>query len=185
MAQDDQGALKKQLGSRLEPVWIALRMGVPPVAEPSMESHALPSPSGQKGWAPEQQPVAGAGAAPGGLLRSLLAGALLLALALVLLFWGLPAWGASDPVVLQRGGKLFANHCAGCHVNGGNVIRRNKTLRRQDLLREGVKGPAEVARIAAQGKGQMSGYEKVLGDGGADAVGAWVWRQAELGWPRR
>jgi acetoin utilization deacetylase AcuC-like enzyme len=24
-----------------------------------------------------------------------------------------------------------------------------------------------------------------LGEGGADAVGAWVWRQAELGWPRR
>jgi cytochrome c6 len=65
------------------------------------------------------------------------------------------------------------------------VIRRNKTLRRQDLLREGVKGPEDIARIAAQGKGQMSGYEKVLGEGGAEAVGEWVWRQAELGWPRR
>ena len=151
-----------------------------------MESSALPSPSGLKGPEPERQPAAAAaGKASGGLLRSLLLGTLLLALSLLLLFWGLPAWGASDPVVLQRGGKLFANHCAGCHVNGGNVIRRNKTLRRQDLLREGVKGPAEVARIAARGKGQMSGYEKVLGEGGADAVGAWVWHQAELGWPRR
>jgi len=151
-----------------------------------MESSALPSPPGLQGPAPEPEPQpAAAGTAPAGWLRSLLAGALLLALALVLLFWSLPAWGANDIVVLQRGGKLFENHCAGCHVNGGNVIRRNKTLRRQDLLREGVKGPAEVARIAAEGKGQMSGYEKVLGEGGADAVGAWVWRQAELGWPRR
>lgn len=150
-----------------------------------MESSALPSPSNLKGPAPERQPAAAAGTVPAGLLRSLLMGALLVSLTLLLLFWGLPAWGASDPVVLQRGGKLFANHCAGCHVNGGNVIRRSKTLRRQDLLREGVKGPAEVARIAAEGKGQMSGYEKVLGEGGADAVGAWVWRQAELGWPRR
>jgi len=172
-------------------MWIALRMAVPPpVAEPSMESTALPSPSGLDapaiGSAADcRQPVAAAGAAPGGLLRSLLAGALLLALALLLLFWGLPAWGASDPVVLQRGGRLFENHCAGCHVNGGNVIRRNRTLRRQDLLSQGIKGPADVARIAAQGKGQMSGYEKVLGEGGADAVGGWVWRQAELGWPRR
>jgi cytochrome c6 len=160
-------------------------MGASPVAELSMESSALPSPPGLKGPAPEPQPAAAAGTAAAGWLRSLLAGALLLALALVLLFWSLPAWGANDIVVLQRGGKLFENHCAGCHVNGGNVIRRNKTLRRQDLLREGVKGPAEVARIAAKGKGQMSGYEKVLGEGGADAVGAWVWRQAELGWPRR
>jgi cytochrome c6 len=160
-------------------------MGSSPFVELSMESSALPSPTGLKEPAPERQPAVAAGRARSGVLRSLLVGALLLALSLLLLFWGLPAWGANDPVVLQRGGKLFANHCAGCHVNGGNVIRRNKTLRLQDLLREGVKGPAEVARIAAQGKGQMSGYEKVLGEGGADAVGAWVWRQAELGWPRR
>jgi cytochrome c6 len=110
----------------------------------------------------------------------------LLLLGLALLFWSPAAWGAvSDPVVLQRGAKLFNNHCAGCHINGGNVVRRNKTLRRQDLLREGINGPADVARIAAAGKGQMSGYAKVLGDGGPDAVGAWVWKQAEQGWPRR
>lgn len=117
--------------------------------------------------------------------RRLLALAALLALGLTLLLWSPPAWGATDPVVLQRGGKLFANHCAGCHVQGGNVIRRNKTLRRQDLLKAGIQGPADVARIAAQGVGQMDGYGKVLGEGGPEAVGAWVWRQAELGWPRR
>ncbi len=118
--------------------------------------------------------------------RRLAAVLLLLALALAALLWSPPAWGAGpDPVVLQRGARLFDNHCAGCHLNGGNVIRRSKTLRRQDLLREGVQNAADVARIAANGKGQMSGYGKVLGDGGADAVGAWVWKQAEMGWPRR
>ena len=111
---------------------------------------------------------------------------LVLLIGLAALLWSTPAWGAStDVVVLQRGGALFQTHCAGCHLNGGNVIRRNKTLKRQDLLREGVKGAADVARIAANGKGQMSGYAKVLGEGGPDAVGAWVWKQAELGWPRR
>lgn len=120
-----------------------------------------------------------------GLGHRILIGLLLLAITFVVLLWSLPAWGATDVVVLQRGARLFENHCAGCHSNGGNVIRRNKTLRRQDLLREGVKGPLDVACIAANGKGQMSGYAKVLGDGGADAVGSWVWRQAELGWPRR
>jgi cytochrome c6 len=149
-----------------------------------MESSALPSPSGLDDLAPPWPPAAASAPAPTGL-RRWLAGALLLGLALVVLFWGLPAWGASDPVVLQRGGKLFQNHCAGCHVNGGNVIRRNRTLKRQDLLSQGIKGPADVARIAAQGKGRMSGYDKVLGEGGAEAVGDWVWRQAELGWPRR
>ena len=120
------------------------------------------------------------------LVRRIVTALLLLLIGLAALLWSAPAWGAStDLVVLQRGGRLFENHCAGCHLNGGNVIRRNKTLKRQDLLREGVKGPADVARIAANGKGQMSGYAKVLGEGGPDAVGAWVWKQAELGWPRR
>lgn len=110
----------------------------------------------------------------------------LLLIALTTLLWSGPAWGAAtDVVVLQRGARLFDNHCAGCHANGGNVIRRTKTLRRQDLLREGVTSAADVARIASEGKGQMSGYAKVLGEGGADAVGAWVWKQAEQGWPRR
>ena len=145
----------------------------------------LPCPP-QDAQAAASEPTTG----PGGessltLIGRLLAGLLLVLLALAVVLWSAPAWGATDPVVLQRGGKLFQNHCAGCHVNGGNVIRRNKTLRRQDLLREGVKGPEDIARIAAQGKGQMSGYEKVLGEGGAEAVGEWVWRQAELGWPRR
>jgi cytochrome c6 len=120
------------------------------------------------------------------LVRRIGTALLLLLIGLAALLWGAPAWGAStDVVVLQRGGRLFENHCAGCHLNGGNVIRRNKTLKRQDLLREGVKSAADVARIAANGKGQMSGYAKVLGEGGPDAVGAWVWKQAELGWPRR
>jgi cytochrome c6 len=126
--------------------------------------------------------------APGGrLLRRIAAVLVLLALGLAVLLWSPPAWGATanEAVVLQRGGRLFENHCAGCHVNGGNVIRRSKTLKRQDLLREGVKSAADVARIAANGKGQMSGYGKVLGEGGPEAVGAWVWKQAELGWPRR
>lgn len=118
-------------------------------------------------------------------LRRLLTAMLLLALGLTLLLWSPPAWGASDPVVLQRGARLFANHCSGCHVNGGNVIRRSKTLRRQDLLKAGIQGPADVSRIAAVGVGQMDGYGEVLGEGGPEAVGAWVWRQAELGWPRR
>jgi cytochrome c6 len=120
------------------------------------------------------------------LVRRIGAVLLVLLIGLAALLWSTPAWGAStDVVVLQRGAALFQNHCAGCHLNGGNVIRRNKTLKRQDLLREGVKGAADVARIAANGQGQMSGYAKVLGEGGPDAVGAWVWKQAELGWPRR
>jgi cytochrome c6 len=160
---------------------MANQQALPP---PSLARTPFQSDSGDHDEAPQGPPQLHQGATT--LVRRIGAVLLLLLLGLAVLLWSAPAWGAStDVVVLQRGGRLFENHCAGCHLNGGTVIRRNKTLKRQDLLREGVKGPADVARIAANGKGQMSGYAKVLGEGGPDAVGAWVWKQAELGWPRR
>jgi cytochrome c6 len=99
-------------------------------------------------------------------------------LGLWLLLWPSAAWGSSD------GAALFSQHCAGCHVNGGNIIRRGKTLRMAALERQGVASEAAIAAIAASGVGQMSGYAGVLGDDGVAAVAAWVWQQAQADWPR-
>jgi cytochrome c6 len=82
------------------------------------------------------------------------------------------------------GGELFANHCEGCHVKGGNIIRRGKTLRLAALERNGIHDAQRIAAIAAVGLGQMSGYGAVLGDGGPEAVADYVWQQAQLDWPR-
>lgn len=114
---------------------------------------------------------------------------LLLLLALVFGFgpagWGLPPALAQPPDgLLERGEQLFANHCAGCHLNGGNIIRRGKTLKLAALNRQGIEGPAAIAAIAADGVGQMGGYGTVLGEGGAEAVADFVWQQALQGWPR-
>lgn len=98
-----------------------------------------------------------------------------------LILWPRPALGLIEPA---SGPALFAQHCAGCHVNGGNVIRRGKTLRLAALRRAGLEGPDAVARVAANGQGQMGGYGEVLGPGGAEAVGAWVWQQALADWPK-
>jgi cytochrome c6 len=89
-----------------------------------------------------------------------------------------PAALASD------GASLFEAHCAGCHVNGGNIIRRGKTLRLAALERQDLASQEAIARIAAAGIGQMGGYQAVLGDAGVDAVAAWVWQQAQAGWPK-
>ncbi len=117
-----------------------------------------------------------------------LVGAMLALILLLSLFWPPPAWGAAAPGASDSGGgdgaRLFAAHCAGCHVNGGNIIRRRKTLQRAALLRQGIEGPAAIERISLHGIGQMAGYEAVLGDSGAEQVAAWVWQQAELGWPK-
>jgi len=82
------------------------------------------------------------------------------------------------------GAQLFANHCAGCHVNGGNILRRNKTLKLAALQRQGIASEAAIAVIAAQGIGQMGGYRDKLGVGGPEAVASWVWQQAQAGWPK-
>lgn len=82
------------------------------------------------------------------------------------------------------GAQLFNNHCAGCHVNGGNILRRNKTLKLAALKRQGLDSEAAIALIAAQGIGQMGGYADQLGPGGPEAVASWVWQQAQAGWPR-
>ncbi len=110
------------------------------------------------------------------LLGTLWRRGLLLVLAVMLL----------APLSVRADGELlFQQHCAGCHVNGGNIIRRGKTLKLAALERQGLASEQAIAAIAAEGLGQMSGYGAVLGDQGSQDVAAWVWQQALAGWPRR
>lgn len=111
----------------------------------------------------------------------LLLGWLLLPLALLVL----PAGAAAAPApAAGDGAALFSAHCAGCHIHGGNIIRRGKTLKLAALERQGVASEQAIAAIAAAGVGQMGGYGAVLGEEGVEAVAAWVWQQAQAGWPR-
>lgn len=110
--------------------------------------------------------------------RRLLVWAAVLGLSL-LISWPRPAYGAAAS---SLGGSLFESHCAGCHVNGGNILRRGKTLKLAALERNGLGGPEAIAAIAAGGIGQMGGYGAVLGEGGAELVGDWVWQQALRNW---
>ena len=118
------------------------------------------------------------------IARRLLSLALWLSLSLPLL-WPQPSWAASSEVAGSRGAQLFGQHCAGCHVNGGNIIRRSKTLKLAALQKAGLTTPQAIAAVAANGVGQMSGYAQVLGKGGPEAVGNYVWQQAQAGWPRK
>ncbi len=91
-----------------------------------------------------------------------------------------PAVVAAAP----SGAPLFEQHCSGCHVNGGNIIRRGKTLKLAALQRQGIEGVEAIAAIAAAGIGQMGGYWQALGEEGTAAVADYVWQQALAGWPR-
>lgn len=106
-------------------------------------------------------------------------GLAMVALAVVLLQAVPVAW-AVEP----DGARLFEANCAGCHLHGGNIIRRGKTLKLSALERQDLASQQAIASIAAAGIGQMSGYQSALGDAGVDAVAAWVWQQAQAGWPK-
>ena len=117
-----------------------------------------------------------------GLLCS---GVLAVLLPALLVFWPTAAWGSGDlPASGDTGAALFGQHCAGCHVNGGNIIRRGKTLKLAALERQGLASADAIAAIAAQGVGQMGGYGAVLGEPGVEQVAAYVWEQAQAGWPK-
>ena len=92
--------------------------------------------------------------------------------------------GAPGPALAAGadGAALFEAHCAGCHLHGGNIIRRGRTLKLKALERQGITSPAAIATIASQGIGQMGGYGPVLGPGGPEEVGLYVWQQALAGW---
>tara|TARA_B100000700_G_scaffold241345_1_gene268536 strand:- start:651 stop:989 length:339 start_codon:yes stop_codon:yes gene_type:complete len=95
-------------------------------------------------------------------------------------FFGLPI----ELVALDTGsGKtLFKNQCAGCHLNGGNIIRRGKNLKISSLKHNGIDNPEAIAKIARQGIGIMDGYKDQLGDNGDQIVANWIWEQAQKAW---
>ena len=104
-----------------------------------------------------------------------------LVLALVVVTTSAPPVRAERPVDLD-GAELFSLHCAGCHLNGGNIIRRGKNLKLATLERRGLDSVDAIARIARDGAGQMSGYGDVLSEGGDRVVASWVLEQAQNAW---
>ena len=80
------------------------------------------------------------------------------------------------------GKSLFRNNCAGCHANGGNILRRSKTLKLSALKRNGIDDAEAIAKIARQGIGIMNGYKDQLGDNGDQIVANWIWEQSQKAW---
>ena len=81
-----------------------------------------------------------------------------------------------------EGASLFSQHCAGYHINGGNIIRRNKNLKLTTLQRRGLDSVDAIAQIAREGVGMMSGYEVELGPGNDRIVATWILEQAQNAW---
>ncbi|EFJ41518.1 hypothetical protein VOLCADRAFT_121636 [Volvox carteri f. nagariensis] len=75
-----------------------------------------------------------------------------------------PAFAAGAP-------ELFTNKCAGCHMNGANVLAVGATLFPDDLRRNGVDSSEALYKIIYSGKGKMPGFGKECAPKGACTFG--------------
>jgi cytochrome c6 len=104
--------------------------------------------------------------------------ALLLTLCLILGLTITPVY-ATETV---NAAKIFEVNCAGCHPNGGNIIRRGKTLKMKALKRYKMDSIDAVIDIVTNGKGVMSAYGDRLSETEIQAVANYVLTQAENNW---
>jgi cytochrome c6 len=83
---------------------------------------------------------------------------------------------------IASGRNLFDIHCAGCHENGGNIVRRGKTLKKKALHKYGMDSLEAISAIVTNGKGNMSAYKDRLTTEQIQDVAAYVLEQAEKDW---
>ena len=95
-----------------------------------------------------------------------------------------PTW-ADSLTASGQPGALFEVHCAGCHLNGGNIIRRGKTLQLKALAKNKVDSVEAIAALITNGKNNMSAYRDKLSTSEIDALADYVWVQAQQGWSKQ
>ena len=83
---------------------------------------------------------------------------------------------------LSNGRRLFQANCADCHVKGGNVVDREKTLHLEALKANGRATPAAVWRQVAEGRGKMPAFKAFLSPEQIEDVAAYVLERARSGW---
>nr|WP_242048389.1 MULTISPECIES: c-type cytochrome [Nostocales] len=90
----------------------------------------------------------------------------------------LPA-NASDTA---NGAQIFSLHCAGCHINGSNIIRRGKNLKKQALKKYNMDSIEAITSIVTNGKSNMSAYKDRLSEQEIHDVAVYVLEQAAKDW---
>jgi cytochrome c6 len=91
--------------------------------------------------------------------------------ALLILSLAAPIWAAEQ----ADGAAVFKARCASCHANGGNIIRKEKTLSKKDLDANGIRSEEDVLRVIRNPGPAMPKYDqKMLTDEEARAVARYI-----------
>lgn len=91
----------------------------------------------------------------------------------------------ADTVDGVNGAKIFSANCAGCHIKGGNIIRRGKNLKMRALKRYKMDSVEAISHIVTYGKNNMSAYKDRLTESEIQTVSTYVLNQAENNWRKQ
>jgi cytochrome c6 len=73
------------------------------------------------------------------------------------------------------GAAVFKGRCASCHANGGNIIRKDKTLSKKDLEANNIRSEEDILRLIRNPGPAMPKYDqKMLSDEDARAVARYI-----------
>jgi cytochrome c6 len=76
------------------------------------------------------------------------------------------------------GEEIFKARCTSCHRDGGNIIKKDKTLSRKDLEANNIRTEEDVIRVLRNPGPVMPKYdEKMLSPADARAVARYVLEQ--------
>lgn len=75
----------------------------------------------------------------------------------------------------SKGAKLFQQHCASCHPDGGNIIKPALTLRKKDMDAHGIKtADAIVGKMRNPGPGMTRFDAKTISDKDAKEIAEYI-----------
>ena len=98
-------------------------------------------------------------------------GVLVVSVVLVLSAAGLNAAEKKE----SMGAKLFQQHCAACHPNGGNIIKPAMTLHKKDMDAHGVKTAKDVVgKMRNPGPGMTRFDAKTVSDKDAKEIAEYI-----------
>ena len=108
-------------------------------------------------------------------------------------FLNYPQYVLASSNDIIKGKQIFETSCIGCHENGGNLLKRSKTLTIKNLQQDNYNDINNMIILINKGKGQMPPYSSFtspkgnimpakLSDDDISNVASYVIDQATNGW---
>lgn len=84
---------------------------------------------------------------------------------------------AKEMVKAKSGEELFKQHCAACHVDGGNIINPAKTLQKKDREANNLKKPGDIiAKMRDPGPGMTKFDKATISDEEAGKIAKYIFK---------